>query len=155
MARVTLIAALGRNRVIGDHGAIPWRLPGEQARFKATTIGHTLLMGRATFETIGRALPGRRTIVLTREPGWHHAEVETAHSIPQALMLAGPGEEVFVAGGAQVYADALPYAERMILTHVDQAPPGDAFFPEWAPSQWREASRDEQDGWAVVTYLRS
>ena len=82
-----LIVACAENRVIGDHGAIPWSLPGELAHFKATTMGHTMLMGRATFEGIGRVLPGRRTIVLTRDPGWQHSDVEAAASLPEALAL--------------------------------------------------------------------
>ncbi|MEO7069429.1 MAG: dihydrofolate reductase [Nostocoides sp.] len=155
MTRITLIAALGRNRVIGHDGAIPWHLPGEQARFKDTTMGHTLVMGRTTFDSIGRVLPGRRTIVMTRSPAWHHEAVETAHSFLEALALAGPGDEVFVAGGGQIYAEAMPYAVRMVLTEVDQAPEGDAFFPEWVMDDWRAEAREEHDGWAVVTYLRT
>ena len=155
MTRVTLIAALGRNRVIGVDGAMPWHIPGDFKHFKATTLGHTLLMGRATFDSIGRVLPGRRTIVLTRDRGWQHAEVETAHSLPEALALAGHGDEVFVAGGGQVYAEAMPFAQRMILTEVDQSPEGDTLFPEWLLEDWRETERDERDGWTVVTVDRS
>ena len=155
MTRVTLIAALGRNRVIGVDGGMPWHLPGDFAHFKATTMGHTLLMGRATFESIGRVLPGRRTIVLTRDPDWRHAEVETAHSLPEALSLAGPGDELFVAGGGQVYLETMPFAQRMILTEVDQSPEGDTLFPEWVAEDWRETAREERDGWSVVTYERA
>ncbi|MFV0463655.1 MAG: dihydrofolate reductase [Nostocoides sp.] len=154
MTRITLIAAMAPGRVIGDNGAIPWHVPGELARFKATTLGHTLLMGRATFESIGRALPGRRTIVLTRDLSWHHPGVEVAHSFAEALALAGPGDEVFVAGGGQIYAEALPYAHRMILTEIDQAVAGDTYFPAWLPAQWVESSRDAEPGWTVVTYER-
>jgi dihydrofolate reductase len=155
MTRVTLIAALGRNRVIGVDGGMPWHLPGDFAHFKATTMGHTLLMGRATFESIGRVLPGRRTIVLTRDPDWRHAEVETAHSLAEALSLAGPGDELFVAGGGQVYLETMPFAQRMILTEVDQSPEGDTLFPEWVAEDWRETAREERDGWSVVTYERA
>ena len=155
MTRVSLIAALGRNRVIGVDGRMPWHIPGDFAHFKATTMGHTLLMGRATFESIGRPLPGRRTIVLTRDPAWRHAEVETAHSLSEALALAGPGDELFVAGGGQVYAEAMPFAQRMILTEVEQSPPGDTYFPEWVAEDWRETARREEDGWSVVTYDRA
>lgn len=155
MTRVTLIAALGRNRVIGVDGGMPWHLPGDFAHFKATTMGHTLLMGRATFDSIGRVLPGRRTIVLTRDRDWHHPDVETAHSLEEALALAGPGDEVFVAGGGQVYAEAMPFAQRMILTEVEQAPEGDTLFPEWVVEDWREDEREERDGWSIVTYVRS
>ncbi len=154
MTRVTLIAALGRNRVIGVDGRMPWHIPGDFAHFKATTMGHTLLMGRATFESIGRVLPGRRTIVLTRDPEWQHPDVETAHSLPEALSLAGPGDEVFVAGGGQVYAETMPFAQRMILTEVEQSPEGDTLFPEWVLEDWHETGREERDGWSVVTYER-
>ncbi len=154
MTRITLIAALGRNRVIGADGAIPWHLPGEQARFKETTMGHTLLMGRKTFDSIGRALPGRRTIVITRSPDWHHEAVETAHSFAEGLSLAGPGDELFVVGGGQIYAEAMPYAVRMVLTEVDRSPEGDTLFPEWVLDDWREEGREEHDGWDIVTYVR-
>lgn len=155
MTRITLIAALGRNRVIGRDGDMPWHLPGDLARFKATTMGHTLLMGRATFDAIGRVLPGRRTIVITRNPAWQHAGVETAHSFAEALALAGPADEVFVAGGGQVYAEAMPWAHRMVLTEVDQSPEGDTWFPEWVVDDWHEVAREEAAGWSVVTYDRA
>lgn len=155
MTRITLIAAMAHDRVIGQDGGIPWRVPGEQARFKATTLGHTLLMGRATFDSIGRALPGRRTIVLTRDAGWSHPDVETAHTFAEALTLAGPAGEVFVVGGAQVYALAMPFAHRMILTEVDVEVPGDTYFPAWSERDWRETAREPQDGWTVVTYERT
>jgi hypothetical protein len=104
MTRITIIAAVGRNGVIGRDGRMPWHLPEDFAHFKAATLGHALVMGRRTFESIGRALPGRRTIVITRDPGWHHSDVEVAHSFEEALSLAGVADEVFVAGGAEVYA---------------------------------------------------
>ena len=129
MTRLTIIAAVARNGVIGHSGGMPWHLPGELAQFKATTLGHTLVMGRATFDSIGRALPGRRTIVITRNPTWHHAGVETAHSFADALALAGPGDEVFAAGGAQIYELALPFAQRLVVTEVDAEPEGDTWFP--------------------------
>lgn len=151
---ITLIAALGENRVIGDRGGIPWTLPGEQAHFKATTMGHTMIMGRATFDSIGRPLPGRRTIVLTRNPHWHHPGVERAAGLAEALRLAGGEEEVFVVGGGQVYAEALPLATRMVLTHVPASPPGDAHFPEWDPAQWREIERRPGEGYDIVVWER-
>lgn len=154
MTRLTLIAAVARNGVIGADGDIPWRVPGELAHFKATTMGHTLLMGRATFESIGRPLPGRRTIVLTRDPDWHHPGVETAHSFAEALALAGVADEVFVAGGGQVYTEALPYAHRLLLTEVDVEPDGDTHFPAWDPADFREAGRTAYAGFTVVDYSR-
>lgn len=117
-------------------------------------MGHPLVMGRKTFESIGRPLPGRRCIVITRSLAWRHPGVETAHSFAEALALAGPADEVFVAGGGQVYAEALPFAHRMILSEIPQDHEGDAHFPAWSPSQWREVSRTPYPGYAVVTYER-
>lgn len=154
MTRISLIAAVARNGVIGRDGGMPWHLPDELAHFKATTMGHTLVMGRRTFESIGRPLPGRRTVVVTRDPEWHSPGVETAHSFPEALSLAGPGDEVFVAGGAQVYAEALPYAQRLVLTEVDAEPEGDTWFPEVDPAAWREVEREAFDGWTRVVLVR-
>lgn len=154
MTRLTIIAAVARNGVIGHDGGMPWHLPDELAHFKATTMGHTLLMGRRTFESIGRALPGRRTIVVTRDAQWHHSGVETAHSFAQALALAGPADEVFVAGGAQVYEQALPFTHRMLLTEVDATPEGDTWFPAWARADWSEEGREAHDGWSRVVYER-
>jgi dihydrofolate reductase len=155
MTRISIIAAVARNGVIGRDGDMPWHLPDELRHFKATTLGHPLVMGRRTFEAIGRALPGRRTIVVTRDPGWHHADVETAHSFAEAVALAGPADEVFVAGGAQVYADAMPYAHRLLITEVDAEPEGDTYFPEWDRRAWREESREPHEGWTRVVYERA
>ncbi len=154
MTRISLIAAVARNGVIGRDGGMPWHLPEELAHFKATTMGHALVMGRRTFDSIGRALPGRRTVVVTRDPAWHHAGVETAHSFAEAISLAGPADEVFVAGGAQIYAEALPFAHRLVLTEVDAEPEGDTRFPHWSRQEWREVSREPHDGWSRVVYER-
>lgn len=155
MTRVTLLAAIGQNLVIGREGQMPWHLPADLRHFKQTTMGHPMVMGRKTFDAIGRALPGRRTIVVTRQPGWQHADVETAHSLPEALALAGPADEVFVVGGGQLYREAMPYAQRMVLSLVPSAPEGDTFFPEWDRREWREAARSQEDGFELVTYDRS
>jgi dihydrofolate reductase len=154
LTRITLIAAVARNGVIGLDGGMPWHLPEELAHFKATTMGHALIMGRRTFESIGRALPGRRTIVVTRDPSWHHADVECAHSFPDAVSLAGPADEVFVAGGAQIYAEALPYAHRLLIAEVDAEPEGDTWFPVWPRDEWSEETREVHDGWSRVVYER-
>jgi dihydrofolate reductase len=155
MTRVTLIAALGRNRVIGRDGAMPWHLPEDLKHFKHTTMGHPMVMGRKTFESIGRVLPGRRTIVITRQQGWHHPDVEAAHSLPEALSLAGPGDEVFVVGGGEVYREAMPFAQRLVLTEVHDSPEGDTFFPEWSRRQWREVAREPHERFDLVTYERA
>lgn len=154
MTRITLLAAIGRNLVIGRDGSMPWHLPEDLAHFKHTTMGHTLVMGRKTFDSIGRALPGRRTIVVTRNPSWSHPDVETAHSLADALALAGPADQVFVVGGGQVYGEAMPFAQQMLLTEVPDAPEGDTFFPEWVVQDWREVDREHRDGFDIATYER-
>jgi dihydrofolate reductase len=152
---VTLIAAVARNGVIGADGGIPWRVPGEQAFFKATTLGHTLLMGRATYDSIGRPLPGRTTIVLTRDPTWRADGVLTAGSVEEALALAD--SDVYVAGGAAVYAAALPYADEQLLSEIDLEPEGDTFYPGYPAYDrdvWVEVSREPHDGFVVVRLVR-
>ena len=116
---ITLLAAVGANHVIGREGEMPWHLPEDLAHFKATTMGHTLVMGRKTYDSIGRALPGRRTIVMTSQIGWHAPSVEVAHSLAEALALAGP-TEVFIVGGGEIYQQSIPFADRLMLTEVDQ-----------------------------------
>jgi dihydrofolate reductase len=150
---ITVLAAVGANLVIGSKGEMPWHLPEDLAHFKATTMGHTMLMGRKTYDSIGRALPGRRTIVITRQVGWHAPSVEVAHSLPEALALAGPAD-LFVVGGSDVYRQALPLADEMLLTEIEQSPEGDTFFPAFDAADWQETSRQAHDGFAFVTYIR-
>jgi len=149
---VTLIAAVARNGVIGADGGIPWHLPEDFAHFKATTLGHTLVMGRATYDSIGRPLPGRTTIVLTRDPGWRADGVLTATSLDEALAMAEG--DVFVAGGAAVYEAALPYADEQLLSEVDLEPEGDTFYPDFDRGEWIVASREAHDGFDVVRWRR-
>ena len=143
--RVVLIAAHARNRVIGNAGQIPWHLPHDFAHFKRETLGHTLVMGRLTWDSIGRPLPGRRTIVVTRDPAWscEYDDVLVARSLAAALALAAdlPGD-VMVAGGGQIYEAALPYATHQVLTEVDLEPAGDAFYPTYPPDEWIEVRRE-------------
>ena len=155
--RITLIAAVARNGVIGADGAMPWHLPEDFAFFKRTTMGHPLVMGRATFDAIGRPLPGRRSIVITRTRNWRHDGVEVAGSMPVALDLAASGrggDEVFVIGGGQIYRLAMPVADRLLITEVDLEPEGDVTFPRIDALEWVEVSRDERDGFAFVEYRR-
>jgi dihydrofolate reductase len=149
---VTLIAAVARNGVIGADGGIPWHLPEDFAHFKATTLGHTLLMGRATYDSIGRALPGRTTIVLTRDPDWHADGVLVAGSVEEALAMAEG--DVYVAGGAAVYAAALPYADEQLISEVDLEPEGDTFYPELDRDVWQEVDRGHHEGFTVVRLTR-
>ncbi|MFP5405889.1 MAG: dihydrofolate reductase [Gammaproteobacteria bacterium] len=144
LPRITLIVARARNGVIGRGNAMPWHLPEDLRHFKTTTTGHAIVMGRRTFESIGRPLPGRRTIVVTRDPRWAHAGCERAGSLAEAVALAGrPGEdpaittdEAFIVGGAKLYADALRIADRALVTELELEPEGDAFFEPPAPPQW-------------------
>lgn len=153
MTNVTMIAAVGRNGVIGDGLSMPWHISEDLKFFKRTTMGHPMVMGRRTFDSMG-VLPGRRSIVITRQPEWRHAGVETAHSLDEALALAGPADEVFVVGGGEIYRAAMPYAARLVITEVDQDPEGTVTFPTIESSEWRETSREARDGFSWVTYER-
>jgi dihydrofolate reductase len=153
--RLTLVAAYADNRVIGRHGTIPWRIPEDFAHFKATTMGGTLVMGRATYDSIGRALPGRTTVVVTRNPDWAADGVLVAHSLDEALTLADEqGGETFVVGGTQIYEQALPLATHQVLTEVHQSPAGDARYPEFDVAEWSETRREPRDGFEWVWWER-
>ena len=151
-----LIAAVARNGVIGHRGGIPWHLPDDFAHFKATTMGHTLLMGRATYDSIGRPLPGRTTIVLTRDSDWHADGVLIDHDLDAALARAGdlPGD-VYVAGGAHVYAAAMPLADEQVLTEVHLEPEGDTFYPDFDRADWIEKRRENHDPFDHVWLARA
>jgi dihydrofolate reductase len=153
--RITLVAAYAAQRVIGDHGRIPWHLSEDFAHFKATTMGGVLVMGRATYDSIGRPLPGRTTVVVTRNPEWSAEGVLVAHSLEEALALAAeqPGE-TFVVGGTQIYEQALPLATHQVLTEVDLAPDGDALYPEFDLAEWVETRREPRGGFTWVWWER-
>jgi dihydrofolate reductase len=155
---VTIVAAVARNGVIGVGGGLPWHLPDDLRRFKELTLGHVLVMGRKTYESIGRPLPGRTTVVVTRTAGWDAGAegVQVARSVPAAIddgTAIDP--DVFVVGGAEVYAAALPLADRLELTLVDAEPVGDVRFPDVDWHEWRELRREEAEGAAYVTYERA
>jgi len=154
---VSIVAAVARNGVIGAGGGLPWHLPDELRLFKETTIGHVLVMGRRTYESVGRPLPGRTTVVVTRSPDWSPgAEVLVVHGIDEALGRARAiDDEVFVVGGGELYEAALPHADRLLLTFVDQEPEGDTRFPDVDWDAWTEMDREPGDGWLRVTYERS
>ena len=136
------IVAMASNRCIGRDNTLPWRLAEDLQRFKRLTLGHTLLMGRKTYESIGRPLPGRTTLVVTRQPDWAAPPgVEVAHSLDAALHRAR-GDEVFIAGGAQLYAQTLDRVHRLYLTRIERAYEGDTFFPELDLSGWRLVEED-------------
>jgi dihydrofolate reductase len=139
---VTLIAAVARNGVIGRAGSIPWRLPGDLPRFKHITLGHPVIMGRMTWESLGRPLPGRRNLVISRSPGLALEGAEVFDSLPEALAACSDAGEIFVIGGTQIYREALPLAQRLLLTEIDADVAGDAFFPPFDRSLWRETARE-------------
>jgi dihydrofolate reductase len=140
--RLSFIVAMAKNRVIGRDNALPWKLPEDLRHFKATTLGHPIVMGRKTWESIGRPLPGRQNIVVTRNRGFQAPGAVVVHSLDEALAAATPAEEVFLIGGAQLYVDALPRADRIHLTEIDREFEGDAYFPLLPAFQWREVSRE-------------
>ena len=153
--RLAMIAAVGRNGVIGVDGDLPWRIPEDMKHFRRQTLGHAVVMGRKTWDSLGRPLKHRRNIVLSRRIGLKLEGAEVAHSLEDALRLAWNGdEEPMIIGGATLYAAALPQATRLFLTEVDQAPTGDTFFPDLDLAAWREASREEHDGYAFVVWQR-
>lgn len=135
--RLSAIVAMAANRVIGAHNALPWRLPDDLRRFKQLTLGHTLIMGRKTYESIGRPLPGRTTVVVTRQKDYAPEGVKVAHSVDEALALAEGDSEVFIAGGAELYAQTMSRVERLYLTRIERDFPGDTYFPEVDLSEWR------------------
>ncbi|WP_224769015.1 dihydrofolate reductase [Nocardioides ochotonae] len=152
---MVLIAAVADNGVIGADGTIPWHLPEDFAHFRRTTLGHALIMGRATYDSIGRPLPGRTTIVLTRDRAWSAEGVLVAHDLDEALALAAErGLTAYVAGGAAVYALALPVADEQVLSEVHLSPEGDTRYPDFDRGQWRESAREAHDGFDVVHLVR-
>lgn len=138
------IAAMAANRVIGDGGRLPWYLPEDLARFKKLTMGGTLLLGRKTFESIGGKLPGRRLVVITRQPGYAPEGAKVARTIDEALEKAGD-ENVWLGGGAEIYRQALNRCERLYLTVIEKELPGDAFFPEIDEAVWKKVEEERRE----------
>lgn len=157
MAHLTLVVAIDANHGIGIENRLPWHLPEDLAHFKRVTLGRPIVMGRKTFESIGRALPGRRNIVVTRNPGWSHAGAETAASLEQAIAMLD-GERASIIGGAQIFNEALGFADEMIVTHIAHVYPCDTFFPAIDPARWSQTSREDHQtngvAYAFVTYKR-
>ena len=142
---VAIIAAVAANGVIGNGNSIPWRLPSDFAHFKRMTVGKPLIMGRKTFESIGRPLPGRTNIVVTRQEGYQPdgviviSSLEAALEHAQSIAAHDRANEVMIGGGAEIYAQALPIADRLYITHVGANPPGDAYFPPVNQQDWKES----------------
>jgi dihydrofolate reductase len=154
-SKLALIVAMTADRVIGKDGGIPWRLPDDLRHFRDKTMGHAIVMGRSTHESIGRALPGRRNIVVTRQRGKAFDGCEVAHSFEEAIALAREtDDEPFVIGGAALYAAALPFATTLHITFVHRDVEGDTFFPELDLAPFDEVERREAEGATFVTYAR-
>jgi dihydrofolate reductase len=155
---IALIAAVSENGVIGDRGRIPWQIPADLKRFKRLTMGHPIIMGRKTFESIGRLLPGRLNIVLTRNPAWPApAGARVFGDLDAALRhCRQSGESIaFVIGGADLYRAALPLADILHITHVHQRVEGDTRFPDYDRAQWQEAAREHHADCSFVEYRRA
>jgi dihydrofolate reductase len=141
---VSLIVAMAQNGVIGRGNTLPWRLPQDLKRFKAFTVGKHVLMGRKTYESIGRPLQGRANLVMTRDRGWFAHGVIVVHSLEQALAQVEAGGELVAIGGAEIYRLVLPFARRIYLTHVLADVPGDTFFPAFDATQWADVECSSQ-----------
>lgn len=153
---IGLIVAYGKNRVIGNKGCIPWRIKGEQRRFKELTTGNVVVMGRKSYEEIGRPLPNRMTYVVSGTKNFDQEGVKTVASIQEAIELAGD-KNVYISGGAGIYKEAMPYVEKMYITEVDLEPEGDTFFPEFDANDFVREVDEEIDGeipYKYVTYTR-
>ena len=158
---LSLIAAMGKGRVLGHQQAMPWHLPADLQHFKQLTLGKPIIMGRKTFSSIGRALPGRRNIVLTRQADFKQPGCEVFCSLTAALEAVSMEAEVMIIGGAQIYTQALPLCQTMYLTQIDCDFPGDTFFPVWSEAEWALVSSkahqaDEQNpyNYAFTTWGR-
>ena len=150
-----LVVAAARNGVIGRDNGLPWRLPADLAHFKRLTLGHPILMGRRTWDSIGRPLPGRLNLVLTRDPSFQAAGASVVHSLAEARAAAGGAERLMVIGGAELYRACLDAADVVHLTEVDAEPEGDVYFPPFDEADWREVRREahpagEDDEYAFV-----
>jgi dihydrofolate reductase len=159
---LSLIVAVSNNQVIGRNGDLPWRLSSDLKRFKRLTMGHHLLMGRKTYESIGRPLPGRTTVVLTRQVGLELAGATIVHNIEEALVTCATDDETFVVGGAEIFQATLPWVQRMYVTHVHSDVEGDCYFPDIEWTAWHTVSResfaaDEKNEYptSFVTYERN
>lgn len=148
--RVSIVVAVGRdgqhNHVIGKGNELLWRIPDDLKRFKALTMGHPIIMGRKTFESIGRPLPGRTNIVVTRDPAWKHEGVEVLHSIDEALVRAQALDqnEIFIGGGTEIYTQALPFVDKLYVTLIDDEKEGDVYFPHFEKEFTKETYREER-----------
>jgi dihydrofolate reductase len=152
--RVSLIVAMANNRVIGANNRIPWYVPGEQKLFKQITTGHHIVMGRKTYESIGRLLPGRTTVIVTRQRDYTVPGAIIAHSLHDAINAAARDDEIFVIGGAELFREALPIADRIHLSIVDLEPDGDVRMPDIDERDWVERGRHQHQGFRYLLLER-
>lgn len=154
---IILIAAMNEQRVIGKNNDIPWNVPGEQTRFKEITWGHPMIMGRKTYESIGRALPGRRNIIVTRNPCFQAKGCDVALSLSAGLALCRGDDKVFIIGGEQLFRESIPLADTLILTIVQIEVEGDTFFPEFSEKEFPLSRSEQVEGalaYRINTYRR-
>jgi len=152
MTNLTIIVATDSSNGIGINNTLPWHLPEDLAHFKRLTSGHPIIMGRKTFDSIGRPLPNRRNIVISRNADWRHEGVERVGSLQEALALVAGDGDAFVIGGGQIFEQALPLVDRLVITRIDRTYECDAFFPVLAEGAWREASREDHVSAAGLPY---
>ncbi len=152
---ISIIVAMGNNRVIGKNNKLPWDLPADMDHFKKLTLGKPVIMGQRTFESIGKALPGRTNIILSQDKNFKAEDCIVAYSIEEALEKGKSFPEVMICGGVSVYKQFLPLADRMYLTLIKDDFEGDAFFPEFDWQDWQEVEREDRDKYSFVTLERA
>jgi dihydrofolate reductase len=150
--RLSLIVAMARNHTIGINNTLPWHLPEDLKHFKALTLGHHIIMGRKTYESIGRPLPGRTTIIVTRDPAYRQEGCLIAHSVEDAMRLSAQDDEAFIVGGANLYRQTLALADRLYITEIQADYQGDAHFPALDGTQWQETTRQRHLSQTGLTY---
>ena len=151
--QISLIAAMGKNRVIGKNNSLPWKLPEDMKRFKELTLGKPVIMGRKTFESIGKPLPNRKNIILTRDKNYKAKECIVVHSKEDALKAAEGNEEIMIIGGEQIFREFLQKADKMYLTFIDEYFEGDTYFPEYNRDEWKEVQREEHKNDYKYTFV--
>ncbi len=139
---INIIVAMDRERAIGYQGKLPWSLPPDLKRFKEITTGHTIIMGRKTYESIGRPLPNRTNVIISRNPNFHAQDCVTISSLTEVLANVKDNDEVFVIGGSDIYKQALPYSQKIYMTLIDKVFKGDTFFPSLESNDWQETQRE-------------
>jgi dihydrofolate reductase len=159
MGKLSIIVAVAHDRVIGVNNTLPWHLPEDLKRFKALTMGHHIIMGRKTYDSLGRLLPGRTTVIVTRNKHYKVEGALVAHSLEDAVALCANDDEVFLIGGAELYQDGLKLASKLYMTEIELDVTGDAFFPEFSRAEWLETQREQHTSaqglrFNYVTYMR-